>query len=79
MPHKHGLSHALATLVCTVIAAMLGRTLAVHLPMDVFFRAAEYLNAILYLSLSADVIAITLLATILSFIWGIGFYYLNKE
>jgi hypothetical protein len=79
MPHKHGLSHALATLVCTVIASLMAYMLAEYLPIHLFFRAGEYLTAILDLPFSTDAMAIALLATLLSFVWGVGFYYLHKE
>lgn len=79
MPHKHGLSHALAAFVCTLVASLLACILKDYLPMHLFFRAGHYLTAMLELPYSGDVLSIALIATILAFIWGVAFYYLHEE
>lgn len=81
MPKKHGISHALATFVCTITAPLLAHCLKDYLPRvhGVLTDVAEILKNALNLYYSVDVITPILLATLLAFIWGIGFYYIHKD
>lgn len=81
MPHKHGISHALAMFVCTIIAPLLAHCLKHYLPIvhEILTGIAEFLKDALNLYYPVEDITPLLLATLLAFIWGIGFYYINKE
>jgi len=85
MPKKHGMSHALATLIGTIISGIILEFLKSYIPVirKVFYFLGSQLSAFFEITfgvhLSTEVLSIALLATILAFFWGIAFKYMHSD
>jgi len=86
MPKRHAGSHALATLVTMVAATILATWLRAkyHVLMDVFDGASQWLLEFIPmetvpLDISQQMLTNILFATVLSAIWGLGFYFSHKD
>jgi len=62
-----------------ISASLIAYVIGECLPMRILVRISEKVNSILALPISDYHLSIILLATILAFIWGIGFYFLHTE
>jgi len=85
MPKKHGISHALATLIGTIISGIILEFLKSYIPLirNVFFflgsRLSTFFEITFGVSLSKEVLSIALLATIFAFLWGVAFKYMHSD
>jgi hypothetical protein len=72
---RHGTSHALATLVCTVAGGLLSGVLADHLPLvrAELDQVATVIVGVFRLPWSPGVVGQFILAAVLAFVWGVGF------
>ena len=80
MPHKHGLSHAIGTIICMISAGLLVEVIEDDLP-ALYAAMASIMGFFSpFLPSSSEEVAVTLLlASLLMFFWGVGFYFVHKE
>jgi len=81
MAKRHGLSHAIATLVSLIVSGFLVRILFLHYPIlyDQMIGICKLLKDIIQIPLTAETFAVMLLASFFAFLWGIMFFYINQE
>jgi hypothetical protein len=78
---RHGTSHALATLACTLAGGLLVRVLADHLPaaragLD---QVSTAVVGVFQLPWSPGVVSQFILAAVLAFVWGVAFELSNRR
>ena len=75
MPLRHGTSHALAVVLCTVLGAFLVDMLRPSFPgmADFFYRIADALVYKLNIPIDPQSLSVVLVATCLAFLWGVVF------
>lgn len=73
--HRHGFSHALGYLFCSLVSGVIVDLLRRHYPKfnNVVASAAAHLSSVLDYRVSPKMLSITIVACLLAFIWGIGF------
>ena len=86
MPKRHASSHALATLVTMLAATVLATWLRAkyHVLMNVFDGVSLWLLEFIPmekipLEISQQMLTNILFATVLSGIWGVGFYFSHRD
>lgn len=81
MPKKHGLSHAFAGMLSTLLGGILVNITSKQvLGMDI----TTYSNAVLnYLpikdNITPEIFTVSIFAFVLCFIWGVLFYYFHSD
>lgn len=78
---KHGASHGLAVLVCTVTAGILTKIAREYYPQMVqkFENIAAFAVSKLQLSYSPEIVSVLTLAVFLAIIWGIAFSFMHSD
>ena len=78
---KHGASHGIAVLVCTVSSALLIDILRKYVPFvyNAVNKFSDFLINILGLSFAPKYVSIVLYASILAIFWGVGFALIHKD
>jgi hypothetical protein len=80
MAHRHGASHALATLVTSIASGLLvwlfGRRLGVLA--DLVEGVGALVVSMFGLPFGAQTGSVVVLATLLSAVWGVGFHYAHR-
>lgn len=79
---KHGSSHGLAVLICTILAALLVDLLRPHFPglLDRLAVLSNWIIDYIPVSFNTEQFSIIIVASILAIIWGIFFKIsLKKE
>ncbi len=78
---KHGASHGLAMLVCTVSAALLADIAKTHVPIlaNVVSKISSYIISLLHLQHAPKYMDILIYATILAVIWGVAFSFMHRD
>ncbi len=81
MPKRHASSHALATLATVLSATLLATWLRFQYEsiMSVFDGISQWILEIVPLSMSREMLTNIVFATVLSAIWGLGFYFLKRK
>jgi hypothetical protein len=77
MPAKTGASHAVASFVTIIIGAFLSNYLSTHSSVlwGLTRRAGDAVTSLLGIRLPEVMIGIVVIATVLSFLWGIAYHY----
>ena len=79
--NKHGMSHAIAILVCTLSSGLLIQLAWQHFP--VINRVLDFMSILIIralgLSISTQSMSVLMLATILGLIWGMAFARLSRS
>ena len=81
MAKKHGLSHAIATLISIIASGFLVRVLFIQFPAlyNGIINFCNLLKDRIPVPLTSESIAVMLLASFFAFLWGLMFFYINKE
>ena len=85
MPKRHGISYALATLMCTIAGAMIAAVLADALPLvsgpfeklSAWF--AQGLAHMTGLQLPPTLLSTAIIASALALVWGVAFAFLHSD
>lgn len=77
---KHGLSHAIGAFLSTVSAVALSRLIEDTLPglYQVLFNLSSFIKTFIPF-VTETVIGYAILASILMFFWGVGFYFTHRD
>jgi hypothetical protein len=77
MPAKSGLSHALASFVTIIAGAVISGYLSVHASVlwDLTRTAGKMVTWVLGINLPTAVTGMLVIATVLSFVWGVAYHY----
>jgi len=75
MPLRHGTSHALAVVLCTVLGAFLIELVRPAFPdlANFFLGIAEWMVDVLQVPMEPRSLSVVLVAAVLAFLWGIIF------
>ena len=78
---KHGLSHGLAVLGCTISSALLVDIVRKHVPLvsDFVTRVSVALRDSFEIQYAPDHISIVLYASILAVLWGVAFAWMHSD
>ena len=78
---KHGASHGIAVLVCTVSAALMADVVRNHNPLihNSIRRFSEFIAGFLPIPYDPKYIGIVLFAALLATIWGIAFTFVHND
>lgn len=78
---RHGSSHGLAVLICTLASGFLIAMLRAYLPelLVVFSRISAFLCALLGLPYPPKSVELVLIAAVMASIWGAAFSFMHKD
>ena len=78
---RHGGSHGLAVLICTLASGFLIAMLRAYLPelLMVFNRISLFLCSLLGLPYPPKSVELILVATVMASIWGAAFSFMHKD
>jgi len=73
--HRHGISHALGYLCCSIASGVIVDLLKKHYPKFNGFvtSMAIHLSGIIEYRVSPRVLSVTFVACLIAFVWGVGF------
>lgn len=77
---RHGVSHAAATLTCTIASGLLVRQLDVHIPWvtSLVRGLARWVVTVADLSWTSAAVSRLIVAAALAFIWGMAFAWRRR-
>ena len=78
---RHGGSHGLAVLICTLSSGFLIAMLRIYVPelLSVFSKVSTFLCVLLHLPYPPKWVELILVASIMAGIWGIAFSLMHKD
>lgn len=78
---RHGSSHGLAVLICTLASGFLIAMLRAFLPevLDVFSKISVFICILLHLPYPPKSVELILVAALMAGIWGIAFSFMHKD
>lgn len=70
----------MATFICAITAPLFVNSLKAYLPVvdEKLTEIATIIQNALHIFISVDVTASILFATLMAFLWGIGFFYIHR-
>jgi len=78
---RHSVSHAIGALICTISSVGISQLLKDFLPdvHSMLLVVANFLKKLIPYKISEEVLGYAILASILMFFWGIGFYLMHER